>query len=188
MATRSRSSTDAATCILALDRRQRAAASRGSARCMRHAARDHRASRVIGAMFALAAVLFVMRPLLPAVRRHVDRRRASRSASLIGVALSAQSPAVVMALLAETRAEGPLSQRHARVGRRRRSRRRSLVLLDRRRARRRRRSAAASTSSRPRSRSAGSCSARSAFGLVIGIADRRVPPLGEAAAPRCSRS
>ena len=29
----------------------------------------------------------------------------------IGVALSAQSPAVVMALLAETRADGPLSRR-----------------------------------------------------------------------------
>lgn len=63
---------------------------------------------VIGAQFAIAGVLFLMRPLLP----FLDETTMEQTLAIcfvIGVALSAQSPAVVMALLAETGAEGPLS-------------------------------------------------------------------------------
>jgi Kef-type K+ transport system membrane component KefB len=63
---------------------------------------------VVGAMFALAATLFEMRSLLPFLDSMSDNE-ALAVCALIGVALSAQSPAVVMALLAETRADGPLS-------------------------------------------------------------------------------
>lgn len=63
---------------------------------------------VVGAMFALCAVLFAMRPLLPFLQG-MDVMQTLAVCMVIAVALSAQSPAVVMALLAETRAEGPLS-------------------------------------------------------------------------------
>ena len=63
---------------------------------------------VIGAMFALGGMLFLIRPMLP----FFDGMTTTQSAAVcmsIGVALSAQSPAVVMAMLGETRAEGPLA-------------------------------------------------------------------------------
>jgi Kef-type K+ transport system membrane component KefB len=64
---------------------------------------------VVGVMFVLAALLFVIRPLLP----FFDGMSATQSIAvciLLGVALTPQSPAVVMALLSETHADGPLSQ------------------------------------------------------------------------------
>lgn len=64
---------------------------------------------VVGAMIALAIALFVMRPLIPFLDR-MNFGPALAVCGVIGVALSAQSPAVVMALLAETRSDGPLSQ------------------------------------------------------------------------------
>jgi Kef-type K+ transport system membrane component KefB len=64
---------------------------------------------VIGAMFAITGVLFLMRPLLPGIFNGFDLTQSLAICGAIGVALSAQSPAVVMALLAEMRAEGPLS-------------------------------------------------------------------------------
>lgn len=65
---------------------------------------------VVGSMFALAAALFLLRPALPAVFGGLDATQSLAVCLAIGVALSAQSPAVVMAMLAETRAEGPLSR------------------------------------------------------------------------------
>lgn len=64
---------------------------------------------VIGAMFAITGALFLMRPLLPAIFANYDTTQSLAICGAIGVALSAQSPAVVMALLAEMRAAGPLS-------------------------------------------------------------------------------
>ncbi|MBX3156402.1 MAG: cation:proton antiporter [Deltaproteobacteria bacterium] len=63
---------------------------------------------VFGAMFVIALALFLMRPWLP-LFDGMDFTQSLAVAMVIGVALSAQSPAVVMALLAETRAEGPLA-------------------------------------------------------------------------------
>ncbi|HSN30748.1 MAG TPA: cation:proton antiporter, partial [Kofleriaceae bacterium] len=64
---------------------------------------------VIGAMFTIAAALFLLRPLLPGIFGNYDLTQSLAICAAIGVALSAQSPAVVMALLAEMRAAGPLS-------------------------------------------------------------------------------
>ena len=64
---------------------------------------------VIGAMFAIAAVLYAMRPLLPFLDA-MPEDHAIAVCMLIGVALSAQSPAVVCALVSELRSEGPLTQ------------------------------------------------------------------------------
>jgi Kef-type K+ transport system membrane component KefB len=64
---------------------------------------------VIGAMFAITGALFLMRPLLPDIFNGYDTVQGLAICGAIGVALSAQSPTVVMALLAETRADGPLS-------------------------------------------------------------------------------
>jgi Kef-type K+ transport system membrane component KefB len=64
---------------------------------------------VIGAMFAITGALFLMRPLLPSIFNGYDTMQGLAICGAIGVALSAQSPTVVMALLAETRADGPLS-------------------------------------------------------------------------------
>lgn len=64
---------------------------------------------VIGAMVVLVGVLYAIRPLLPMF----DSLGGAESLAvclLIGVALSPQSPAIVLAVLAETRADGPLSQ------------------------------------------------------------------------------
>jgi Kef-type K+ transport system membrane component KefB len=64
---------------------------------------------VIGAMLMLGASLFAIKPLVPFLDA-MPLTSAMTVAGVIGVALSAQSPAVVMALLAETRADGPLSR------------------------------------------------------------------------------
>ncbi|HEY0251256.1 MAG TPA: cation:proton antiporter [Kofleriaceae bacterium] len=65
---------------------------------------------VIGSMFTIGAALFVMRPLLPDIFDKLEFVPQVVVCLAIGVALSAQSPAVVMAMLSETRAEGPLSR------------------------------------------------------------------------------
>jgi len=65
---------------------------------------------VIGAQFAIAAALFLLRPLLPNIFGDLDTTQSIAVCLAIGVALSAQSPAVVMAMLSETRADGPLSR------------------------------------------------------------------------------
>ena len=64
---------------------------------------------VVGAMVVLATTLFLFRPFIPFLAA-MTTTQALAVCAVIGVALSAQSPAVVMALLAETRADGPLSQ------------------------------------------------------------------------------
>jgi Kef-type K+ transport system membrane component KefB len=64
---------------------------------------------VIGAQFAIAGTLFLIRPMLPFFNT-MTFEQSLAVCFVIGVALSAQSPAVVMALLSETGAEGPLSQ------------------------------------------------------------------------------
>ena len=64
---------------------------------------------VIAAMFALTAVVFVLHPFLP-VFDGLGFGQELALCGLIGIAMSAQSPAVVLALLAETRADGPLSR------------------------------------------------------------------------------
>lgn len=65
---------------------------------------------VIASMFVIAGALFLMRPLLPNIFGSMDFTQSVVVCLAIGVALSAQSPAVVMAMLAEMRAEGPLSR------------------------------------------------------------------------------
>jgi Kef-type K+ transport system membrane component KefB len=65
---------------------------------------------VIGSMFTIATALFFMRPMFPTIFDKIDTQQSIAVCFAIGVALSAQSPAVVMAMLAETRAEGPLSR------------------------------------------------------------------------------
>jgi Kef-type K+ transport system membrane component KefB len=65
---------------------------------------------VIGSMITIGSALFLMRPLFPAIFDKLDFTQSLTVCFAIGVALSAQSPAVVMAMLAETRAEGPLSR------------------------------------------------------------------------------
>jgi len=64
---------------------------------------------VLLAMVVLAGVLFVIRPFVPFLDK-LPIEQAAAVAAMLGVALSAQSPAVVMALIAETRSDGPLSQ------------------------------------------------------------------------------
>lgn len=64
---------------------------------------------VLGAMVAISGALFLMRPLLPFIFENMSFEQSLAVCGAIGVALSAQSPTVVMALLAETRAQGPLS-------------------------------------------------------------------------------
>jgi Kef-type K+ transport system membrane component KefB len=64
---------------------------------------------VIGSMFVLAAAIYLLRPWLPFLST-LEPAQALAVAFVIGVALSASSPAVVMALLAEMRAAGPLSE------------------------------------------------------------------------------
>lgn len=65
---------------------------------------------VIGSMFTIGGALFLMRPLLPDIFAKLDFVPSLVVCLAIGVALSAQSPAVVMAMLSELRAEGPLSR------------------------------------------------------------------------------
>jgi Kef-type K+ transport system membrane component KefB len=64
---------------------------------------------VVGTMFVMGGVVFLLRPWLPFLQG-LDTAQVVAIAMVLGVALSAQSPAVVMALLAETRAAGPLSE------------------------------------------------------------------------------
>ncbi|CAN5227703.1 hypothetical protein BH11MYX1_BH11MYX1_08390 [soil metagenome] len=64
---------------------------------------------VLGAMVVLAAVLFILQPMLP-MFSNTTLTQTLTICAVVAVALSAQSPAVVMALLAETRADGPLSR------------------------------------------------------------------------------
>lgn len=65
---------------------------------------------VIGAMFTIGGALYLLRPLLPSVFENFDDTQSIAICMTIGVALSAQSPAVAMAMLAETGADGPLSR------------------------------------------------------------------------------
>jgi Kef-type K+ transport system membrane component KefB len=64
---------------------------------------------VVGSMFVLGLVVFLLRPWLPFLQ-DLDGVQLIAVCMLLGVALSAQSPAVVMALLAEMRAAGPVSE------------------------------------------------------------------------------
>ncbi|MEO6772227.1 MAG: cation:proton antiporter [Kofleriaceae bacterium] len=64
---------------------------------------------VLAAMVVLAGVLFVLHPFLP-MFDNTTMVETLAICAVVAVALSAQSPAVVMALLAETRADGPLSR------------------------------------------------------------------------------
>ncbi|MEO8551939.1 MAG: cation:proton antiporter, partial [Kofleriaceae bacterium] len=71
-----------------------------------------RAITVLGVLFAmvvLACVLFVLHPFLP-MFDGTTLVQTLAICAVVAVALSAQSPAVVMALLAETRSEGSLSR------------------------------------------------------------------------------
>jgi Kef-type K+ transport system membrane component KefB len=63
---------------------------------------------VLGAMVTITIALFLMHPYLR-VFDGMDTTTTLAVCAMLAVALSAQSPAVVMALLAETRSEGPLS-------------------------------------------------------------------------------
>ena len=98
---------DVATCILGLT-----AGGELELHRVRPLARTLRAITVLAivpAMVILAALLFVMRPWLP-MFAHLTVVQSLAAAGVIGVALAAQSPSVAMALLSETRAEGPLSR------------------------------------------------------------------------------
>ena len=64
---------------------------------------------IVAAMFVLSALVFVMRPFLP-VFDHMGFEESLVVSCLLGVALAAQSPTVAIALLSETRADGPLSR------------------------------------------------------------------------------
>ncbi len=61
------------------------------------------------AMVILTGILFLLRPMLP-MFDEMTTVQSFAVCGVVAVALSAQSPSVVMALLAETRAEGPLSR------------------------------------------------------------------------------
>lgn len=63
---------------------------------------------VIGSMIAIAGVLFALRGYLD-MFAGMDLTQVVAVSIVLGVALSAQSPAVVMAMLSEMRAAGPLS-------------------------------------------------------------------------------
>lgn len=64
---------------------------------------------VIGTALLLGAMLFAIRPLLPFVHGMSPAQQAAVCA-MLGVVLASQSPAVVMALINETKADGPVSQ------------------------------------------------------------------------------
>lgn len=64
---------------------------------------------VVGSMLVLSGVLFAMRSLIPFLAG-LDTGPALAVCGLVGVALVPQSPAIVMAMLGETKADGPLSQ------------------------------------------------------------------------------
>jgi Kef-type K+ transport system membrane component KefB len=64
---------------------------------------------VLGVTAVLAGVLFAIRPMLPMFDA-MSTTQAIAACAVLGVALTPQSPSVMMALLSETRADGPLSQ------------------------------------------------------------------------------
>lgn len=64
---------------------------------------------VFGTMFVLTGALLLLRPLVPFLGQLTIEHAAVVSVC-VAIALSAQSPAVVMALIAETRAEGNLTR------------------------------------------------------------------------------
>lgn len=64
---------------------------------------------VIGSILVLTGVLFAIRELLP-IFDGVSQSHAFVMCAVIAVALVPQSPAIVMAIISETRADGPLSQ------------------------------------------------------------------------------
>ncbi len=64
---------------------------------------------VIGTMFILGSVLFLIRPLLPFFDA-MSVEQAAVVSLMIGVAASAQSPSVVMAMVSELRTEGPVTR------------------------------------------------------------------------------
>ncbi len=64
---------------------------------------------VFGTMFVLTGALILLRPLVPFLGQLTIEHAAVVSVC-VAIALSAQSPAVVMALIAETRAEGNLTR------------------------------------------------------------------------------
>jgi Kef-type K+ transport system membrane component KefB len=64
---------------------------------------------VLGGMIVLSGTLFLMRPMNPFLSS-LPMSSCVAVCALVGVALIPQSPAVVMALLSETKADGPFSQ------------------------------------------------------------------------------
>jgi Kef-type K+ transport system membrane component KefB len=64
---------------------------------------------VLGAIAAIGGVLFLIRPMLP-VFDGLSTTDSIAVCAVIAVGLTPQSPSVIMALLSETRADGPLSQ------------------------------------------------------------------------------
>ncbi|CAN5805903.1 hypothetical protein BH11MYX2_BH11MYX2_33700 [soil metagenome] len=64
---------------------------------------------VIGGIAVLTGVLYLLRPMIPLFAA-MDEVQSIAVCSLLAVALIPQSPAVVMAVLSETKADGPLSQ------------------------------------------------------------------------------
>ncbi|MCC7542633.1 MAG: cation:proton antiporter [Deltaproteobacteria bacterium] len=64
---------------------------------------------VVGTALVLGVVVFAMRDWLPFLRGR-DLAQVAAICGLLGVTLSAQSPAVVTALLTETQSDGPLSR------------------------------------------------------------------------------
>lgn len=64
---------------------------------------------VIGGIAVLAIVLFLIRPLIPLFDT-MDFTQSVAVCVLLSIALIPQAPAVVMAVLSETKADGPLSQ------------------------------------------------------------------------------
>jgi Kef-type K+ transport system membrane component KefB len=64
---------------------------------------------VIGAMLVLGGVIYAIRPMLP-IFSGVSDADSLVICAVLGVALVPQSPAIVMALLSETRADGPLAR------------------------------------------------------------------------------
>nr|HEX4313559.1 cation:proton antiporter [Kofleriaceae bacterium] len=99
---------DAATAILALE-----AGAELDLKKVRPVARTLRGITlyaVIGSMITIGAAMFLLQPLLPGLFGGMSMQQRLVVCMVVGVALSSQSPAVAMAMLAETRAEGPLSR------------------------------------------------------------------------------
>ncbi|MBA3452655.1 MAG: cation:proton antiporter [Deltaproteobacteria bacterium] len=98
---------DVATCILGL-----VAGAELSFDRVRPIMRTIRAAMVfavIGSMLVLVGLLFAMRPLLP-IFDGVPLLESFAICAVVAVALTPQSPAIVLAMLSETRSDGTLSQ------------------------------------------------------------------------------